>query len=1639
MATLNKGIKLTADSTVIELNNRVFETIKGTAFITIRPDVATANGMVTLLDPGKTAGAATDGGYVKVSINHVDKGLATAGFYWVVQTLGTAGQTINTLQSDRVSYGAESTLGLTYDATAGTLKFALNSVDTVFTPTNNTAFTAGVVPVVSGLNLTTTTDATQTVGIDKYSGYLSKIATYSSVFSSEDLKKYTDDPTTLPTKDQVLLLDATQLNGASLVNNSVPEVQKLTFGAAAASGVITIDGSAGLNNGAKIVVTKGDSGATIAAKVQTALTDSLLFKPQLEKQLVTFSPNTANAAALNGNTSFLVAGVPVAVNAATYETQVVAVTGGGGLTTAGAVNFLGVPTTVTASASNTDIATAIAANKTTILLGSVARSAGITNITADGAGNITLTFGGTGGTGDIPNISASPVSNGATFSAGVQAVQGAIADTAATTATAVKAALDASAFIKGASALGRSIVNNGDGSLTITYNSTDGDAKPLVIDSKTSTAKASVDTIQTYNAAGAVGRTVTVDGASVLITASAADQNLPDLYTDAGSTGVAITRPNVGTGAQTQEFTSFVPSTFNFEGAPLGEIQRMTFTTGAAGAGETLTFVINGVTQTAVIPANPLGNTIPYTTASTAAKIAELLTVSIANLTNVDKVTASGDFVDVQFKSAAGNVADLTIPTSNTAKASLTTSQQFASNLAGETQTVTFTTAQSSGNIIVDGIKVAIVSGDTPSQIATKVQKALVDAGVSDAGSTSGQYSTPETQALTFTNAAAAAGTITVNGVSVTLAATDTTPALIAAKAAVALNAVASNNYFAAADGDTLLVMFDNVARDAAMMTGLVAGTRTGDTATSFTTRTEFDSNGLRTTRVNSDGSLGIDFKPWEGTTAERGNVAPLKADTTGYFVAERQTVAVTGTTGGAAGPVVFLGIPTADVAAGAANTVVATAIAAAETAILAGSQAQALGLTDISANGAGVLTLTFGGPGGLGDVANLTANTVASNGITFAAGAPVADVAEVQTVTLTNATNVAGPLTFLGVATASVANGADVTASATAITAAKAAILAGTQAQALGLTNISNVNGVLTLTYGGLAGKGDVPNFPAHPNTNGVAIAYTADTTPGVAGVGNNYPTTASVATTAEAHAQKFTSSSYTGAVVTNGGAASSNAMYTEIVSVGTASASSKQLVFDVFLDPSLKSKAAIGTGYESVGFTLNYPITDITSTTVKVDMATSKSSPITNLNTPGKIVARWFDSVSATDFTKPIARVTVDQIGSFGVFKDKLDLTFSSVDVDGLDLTDGTTFTRTIDESLRPDRWDVKQKLVYGLDHVTPVGGELVGYYGNPTVVSPVLSIKYASFKDQAAAGVVGGAVTTTLTNPNKTLGLDIVSGVAGVKSADFVIELPSDVINPTFTLSPAAVAAGLTLTPASASVVQGLVGHYYNVKLSTTNLAGLAKDATIGTLSMDLIKGKDKTFEFLLGDSSTLNSNKVVTQGAYFGYTSTEETTLNATTGLAKGEWMAKDMPKGTFNKFFVDTAPSMANKVISAADALQILKLSAGYGLDWKPGVIPDAAFAAADVDGSGKITAADALIALKYASGVIPASDPVVRKFYDSLTANLTIETTALNASLKKDMLIAGGADVEIGIANANKDYFVEAILVGNVTNPALEI
>lgn len=1237
-----------------------------------------------------------------MSIQHVDAGLSTAGYYFVIETLGTTLQTINTLQTDLISYGSEVTLGLSYDAAAGTVNYALNGKGIVNTPTNLNAFTNGVTVTTSGLGATMT-DTPLSIGADKYNGFLAKLATYSSSLSNSDLLKYVEDPANLPTKDRVIYLDATQLASVAQVDNSVVEVQKLTFGPAAASGVITIDGlGTGLSslsgaNGAKIVVQAGDSGNVIAEKVRVALTDNLRFKPQLEKQLITFGTNTAG-------TTFKVAGVSVTILAA---------------------------------------------------------------------------------------------------------------DTGIAIATKVKAALEASTFITDTTKYGRSIQDNGDGSLLITFSAADGDAKPIAIDSLLTTVAASVDTVQTYNATG-IGRSVTRDGSSVLIGMNRADQDAKDLFVSVGATGITVTTPNLAVAPQTNEFTSYIPSTFTFAGTPVGEIQRYIVTTPAAASGEVITFagVIASTTVTFVAGT--------YSTAQTATKIATDLkaAVTAGTITNVLDVVADGDHVNIQFMPGSGNVGMVTaasvptVPAATTSSGIFTVPQRFAQNLTGEAQTITFTKATAGGSITVDGIPVAVALNDAPSAIATKVQKAMLDSGTNVSA---GKYATPEIQTLTFLSGASAIGSFSIdvpatNATAATTATVTTvtgseTPAQVAAIAAAALNGVAGAKYFAIADGDSVKVTFKNIARDAAMLSNVSSTAATiGVTATPFSTSQEFNANGLRTTRINTDGSLTIEFGSDEGT---------------------------------------------------------------------------------------------------LGDVT---------------------------------------PVLFTDTGTTAV---------------------------------------------------------------------------------------TASVATTRLAHTAPVSSSSYTGGNVnTNASSVASNVLYTQLVSSDAPVGDKKQLVFDIYVNSVATAQSQVGSGFESVGFTLNYPTGDVTSSKVRIDMASSSSTPVTNLNTAGQIVARWVNTSSVTDFSKPIARVTIEQVGQAGSFKDALDLSFTSVDIDGVDFTNGSAFTRSFADTLVTDRWDVKQKLVNGLDGTTPIGGQLVGYYGNPTVNASQISLKYSALTDKATT-----ATAPSLTNPDKTLVMNVVSDVASVKSAKFAIDLPSNANNFNFTLSTEAIAAGMSLTPASSTVLQGAKGHTFYVELSGGTGTGLATGTSIGKLSVDLIGGKDITHKFSFAGTPTLNGSAATPQGLYAGYTSTETLALNAVTGLSKGEWIARDMPKGTFNKFFVATAPTDAAKVITAADALQILKLSAGYSLDWKSGDVPVGAYAAADLDGSGKVTAADALIALKYATGTIPSPDPVAWKFYDSTTANLGVDNTVINSSLKADMAIAGGSNVDI---TGQSDFFVQAILVGNVTNPALE-
>ena len=561
-------------------------------------------------------------------------------------------------------------------------------------------------------------------------------------------------------------------------------------------------------------------------------------------------------------------------------------------------------------------------------------------------------------------------------------------------------------------------------------------------------------------------------------------------------------------------------------------------------------------------------------------------------------------------------------------------------------------------------------------------------------------------------------------------------------------------------------------------------------------------------------------------------------------------------------------------------------------------------------------------------------------------------------------------------------------------------------------------------------------------PNEGNVAPILFTDT--GATGV------TASVATTREANAVKVTSSSYTGNVTVpvDTTLPGSNVIYTQLVSTesGVAGKTTKKLVFDVYIDPAVKNNTKVGAGYDTVDFTMGYSTNDFAPGSVNVVLTKSAGgSPIVNTTKAGQIVVRWLDTSSVIDFTKPIARITMDQLPASGVFRDNVDFTFSNVNIDGVDYSDGTTFARTFTDTINTDRWDIRQKLVNGLDSTTPISGQMVAYFGSSGETGRTLELKAKDLKDPAGA-------SPTLTNPSKVLTMDVVNAeVAGLRKVKFAVELPSNAdVSGTgataatkFTLSPEATAAGLKLSTAAGDV-NAVVGRTLFVSLDWTQptnntITGLAKGASLGTIETKLDNSRDITHEFNFAPGSLKYSTSTAAnalgsgKSLYAGYTAT------SSDSLSKGDWMARDMPRGEFNKVFFDTAPTNAAKVVTAADALQILKLSAYFDLDWKPGAAPVGAFAAADLDGSGKVTSADALIALRYATGIVPTPDPVKWKFYDSATTGLVVENTTLQA-LKTGMPVTGSNDIlEITAANGQKDFFTQAILVGNLTNPALEV
>jgi|GEM_PF-1404486 len=499
----------------------------------------------------------------------------------------------------------------------------------------------------------------------------------------------------------------------------------------------------------------------------------------------------------------------------------------------------------------------------------------------------------------------------------------------------------------------------------------------------------------------------------------------------------------------------------------------------------------------------------------------------------------------------------------------------------------------------------------------------------------------------------------------------------------------------------------------------------------------------------------------------------------------------------------------------------------------------------------------------------------------------------------------------------------------------------------------------------------------------------------------------TASVSTQRPALVEPASVSGYSGG---GGNGTSANVLYTQLKTAGAATSETKSLAVDVFIDRSKVVAGAtdFGPGVESVSFTLTYdPVLMSDADPTVVIPSGASGSSVFNINrAAGEITFSLTRNESLTDLSKPIATVTFSQKKVANSFPKAIDFGFKSVDIDGINFT-GNSFNAAFSSRVQVDRWDIESTLVNALDTAKPVAGQVVAFYGNPSPVQgQQLSLKFQTISNPANAPVS--------TSASKVVTLSVDTNASTTNTASFTITLPSNVTAASFTP-----AQGVTATSTKAG---------RSLEVTVSNAGSKPQGSSLGTITAEVQQATNLTHEFGFAPGSVRVNTVAPAPGGdgqpvYLGFTITD----------SQGKWKASDMTLGSFNKVAFPTAAVPAlDKIITAADALDILRLSAGFEPAWISGTTRPALFVAADIDGSGNITAADALAALRIAAGV-STNATTGWKFIDSATQGLGV-SNARPANLNQNMSVSGTVASQ-NIDSMNPDFQIKAVFVGNVTQP----
>ena len=474
--------------------------------------------------------------------------------------------------------------------------------------------------------------------------------------------------------------------------------------------------------------------------------------------------------------------------------------------------------------------------------------------------------------------------------------------------------------------------------------------------------------------------------------------------------------------------------------------------------------------------------------------------------------------------------------------------------------------------------------------------------------------------------------------------------------------------------------------------------------------------------------------------------------------------------------------------------------------------------------------------------------------------------------------------------------------------------------------------------------------------------------------------------------------SSPYTGAVVeSSDGAVDSNAVYAQIRDVD-GSSGTRTMVFDLFVDPQY-----VDTALNSLSYKVTLP------SGLTIDSFSQLTAPGGySLGSPSgsDIEVRWFSPTGELDLTVPVATISVTESSA----TNEPELTFQNIEVNGQDLADGTEYNATYKQVVAANLADVTGDLVSGLDDSTGSEGHYVlgtlapgGTAASPTPISGL-------YLESGVWSATEGATSTMDAN----FDFDVKTASKLASKFEFEVKLPAKTDMATVVFVPT------ESLPADWAITTSEVqGRTLVVKASGTT--EIASGASLGTVSVNVPSGFDQVHHFEMTDVQTNASAATENgRGLYAGITETG----------SDGSWALNDLPAGLFNRSYQD-GPTITDLDVTAIDAFYALQVSAGLVPSWYASSVTDGQVYASDFDGSGKVTAADALAILNYVVGTEVADpDPVAYAFYDSASSTSPVPSAADTLkALTADMEITAGTDLDA----ARSD---RVVLIGDLSDPS---